>query len=243
MVMSAILADEDDLAKCPLSQTIGHALYFYLSVPGGKAVAKNAMLPDTLGTENFLKTANQLHLPGNEAMRLLDTFGLARQDSGTLPEFKRKMNQYKCNAKMMASEIEKEDDLVEAEKEGFGFYGAGGFFGDSLKTWYPSEKSPSMAAKVLRVYIDGKRTKISPVKTGDSKGKLEVDSLLPNSPNSKDVLSISELQERVKMLQMSEESDNVAWKPREPMPPTMASKEVLQQLFEESLARFGVKPV
>merc|ERR1719272_1792785 len=68
MVIGAILGDVDDKAGMPISQIIGHMLYFYKSRPLGDVVdaARKPlmpMLPDTLGSRAFMQTATKLTVP------------------------------------------------------------------------------------------------------------------------------------------------------------------------------------
>jgi hypothetical protein len=51
----------------------------------------------------------------------------------------------------MASEIDTTDKLFEANKDGYNSFGAGGFFGDSVKVWGESVNSNSMAVKAVKV--------------------------------------------------------------------------------------------
>merc|ERR1712151_1218027 len=94
------------------------------------------------------------------------------------------MKEFEFDGAMMASEIDIPRDLTTAKDAGMALFGAGGFFGDSEKVWDPEGKNISMAVKVLRVYVAGKRTSADPVKTGDDvpgaggEGKFEVDGLL-----------------------------------------------------------------
>jgi hypothetical protein len=93
----------------------------------------------------------------------------------------------------MASEIDTTDKLFEANKDGYNSFGAGGFFGDSIKVWGKSVNSNSMAVKAVKVtyrtdarvydysglpYVDGSTPRVVtgyPVKTGDPKTLLSVE--------------------------------------------------------------------
>jgi len=187
MVIGALLADLDDAVGCPLSSVVSHALYFYLSLPRGntKEPARKPLmpfLPDTLGTEAFMKTAAELVVPHgiqkNEP--LLDAFGTARHDSGDMATFKKVCQTFGFKGGFMASEIGSAEDLQQASNLNFVAMGAGGFFGDSETSWDSGSKSISMAAKMLRVYAGPElaRTSSHPMKTGDSTGKFEADGLL-----------------------------------------------------------------
>merc|ERR1712113_783236 len=114
----------------------------------------------------------------------MSVIGAARQDSGGISDFKELMDQFGYSGVLMASEIEKPDDLVCAQKSGYLLFGAGGFMGDSEAAHDSSKTNISMAVKVLRVHAGG--LDMFPVKTGetDSDGKIkadkfEVDGLLP----------------------------------------------------------------
>merc|ERR1712232_371953 len=176
----------------PLSQIIGHALYFYCSRPGGdvKADGRAAlmpMLPDTLGSRAFLKTAKFCSLPHgpHKGEPILNVIGAARQDSGGLDDFKKLMDEFDYKGALMASEIEVPADLRTAKEVGFKLFGAGGYMGDSEKAWDESKANISMAVKVLRVYVGGERSVYTPVKTGEcsnegkiKEGKFEADGTL-----------------------------------------------------------------
>merc|ERR1719502_1264414 len=96
MVLGALLGDIDDQAGMPLSQIVGHALYFYKSRPQGdvRDAARKPlmpMLPDTLGTKAFMAAAAKLKVPAGPMKddAILNIFGAARQDSGGLDGFKK----------------------------------------------------------------------------------------------------------------------------------------------------------
>jgi len=186
MVMGAVMSALDDKAGMPVSQIVGHMAYFFLSVPRGDVRAKMPMLPDTLGTMAFLKTASDLTIPfgPHKGKPVLSVIGMGRQDSGSLAGFKDICGQFdQFTGGIMASEIEVPDNLVTAAELGYAAFGAGGFFGDSQKAWNSKAHNISMAIKVLRVHTsDGTRTASDPVKTGDKdgdgEGKFEADGLL-----------------------------------------------------------------
>jgi hypothetical protein len=235
MVIGACLGEVDDKAGMPLSQIIGHMLYFYRSRPLGDVAAAPQpgrrswmpMLPDTLGTKAFMKTASKLKVPHgvHKGQGILEVIGAARQDSGSLEGFKKLMEEYGYNGGLMASEIETADDLQTAAKNGYRFFGAGGFMGDSEKAWDKSKNNISMACKVLRVYVgpEGSRKKVetrySPVKTGETsdgvikEGKFEADGTLTAE-------QLSEIRERAQVLATAE--------------PKLSDDE-LQALFEQTL--------
>ena len=208
MVLSTLLPDID--TTYPLTQLVGHYLYYLKSLPGGFIENKSIMpmLPDTLGTESFVRVASLINVPikhklnynstknnriNGTQIRFLDIIGSARQDSGRLEDFVKIMDKYKFQGSIMASEIDDFGTLVEVSmiKRSNGDYayktfGAGGFFGDSEAAWNKSIKNISMAVKAVRVFVDFKETKVKPIKLGDSNdlGKLEVNGLL-NNVNSK----------------------------------------------------------
>merc|ERR1719215_384558 len=102
----------------PLAQVIGHMLYFFKSRPLGdvKDAARKAlmpMLPDTLGTIAFMRTASKLKIPCgvHKGDPVMSVIGAARQDSGGLDGFKKIMDKYDFKGALMASEIETGDDL------------------------------------------------------------------------------------------------------------------------------------
>lgn len=187
MTLSAVLGEIDDRVGMPLSQVVGHMAYFFLSSPNGdvqdaKRQALMPMLPDTLGTSAFMETASLLTVPWgpHKGQPVLSIIGAARQDSGTLKDFRDLMTKYKFDGGIMASEIEKADDLFTAHELGYTLYGAGGFFGDSEHAWDKATQNISMAVKVLRVHINGALSAYYPVKTGDdaSGSKFEADGTL-----------------------------------------------------------------
>merc|ERR1712187_143082 len=101
---------------------------------------------------------------------------------------------------LMASEIETEQDL----------FGAGGFMGDSEKAWDKSKANISMASKVLRVHINGKLSRFTPVKTGETsdegqikEGKFEADGTLSTE-------ELRQVRHRAQRLATAEPQVNVA---------------------------------
>lgn len=216
MVLSAVLGGVDDAAGMPLSQLVGHMAYFYKSMPQGDVREAGRkmlmpMLPDTLGSLAFMKTAGHLSVPrGPHAGEpVLSVVGAARQDSGSLADFAKLMREHSFGGALMASEIEKADDLFTAAKEGYTLFGAGGFFGDSEHAWDPSVKNISMAVKVLRVYVDGALSEYYPAKTGDDPtgSKFEADGLL--SPEALEALKVrtQKIQEAEPKLEPAELQD------------------------------------
>lgn len=203
MVMSTLLPDIDDYTKYPLSQLVSHYLYFLKSIPNGLIENKSLMpmLPDTLGTESFVRAASLIKIPeknmlndSNKKIKFLDIFGSARQDSGDLNSFVEIMNKYNFNGSIMASEIDNIETLEDASKIkksngefAYKLFGAGGFFGDSEAAWNKSKKNISMAVKPTRIFIDFNETNIKPVKLGNSNSsnKLEVNGLLSNEESNK----------------------------------------------------------
>ena len=170
------------------SQVLAHYMFYRLVHQG--FAGPMPMLPDTLGTLAFLKAAeNTLVTPmlngvpqTQHQQPLLSLLQSARQDSGLLEEFKKMLEAYPdFKGSMMASEIYKLAALEKASVEGYASFGAGGFMGDSETVWpvttYPF--SVSMAVKPVRVYVNGKRTAVQPVKLGDGEGKATCDTTLP----------------------------------------------------------------
>jgi len=193
MVIGALLGAADDEAGMPVSQVVGHLLYFFKSLPQGDvrdASRKSLMpmLPDTLGSRAFMRVASMLTVPTgpHTGEPVLSIIGAARQDSGSLEAFKQLMDEFGFTGALMASEIEVPHDLKVAAGVGYKLFGAGGFMGDSEKAWDESKANISMAVKVLRVYLNGERCASPPVKTGETsdsgkikEGKFEADGTLP----------------------------------------------------------------
>jgi nicotinic acid phosphoribosyltransferase len=195
MVTSALFPELDqNPLHLPITQVLGHYLYYKLA--WSKTGGPMPMLPDTLGTPAFLKTASYIHVDGAP---FLEKITFARQDSGELEDFLENLGDYGKRAlPVMASEIDTTITLLEAAKLGYKTFGAGGFFGDSEKVW-GDKKTPSnsMAVKAVRVmyagqtdgsipYIkqDGTNVIGYPVKIGDpsdrtrpqlAQGKLSLD--------------------------------------------------------------------
>jgi nicotinic acid phosphoribosyltransferase len=121
------------------SQCLSH-YQFYRLVHKGFAVPM-PMLPDTLGTQAFLKAAeNTIVTPmkngvsqEHQKCKLVELFDSARQDSGKIPDFKPTLGIYGYEKGMMASEISSCEDLMVAASQGFKTFGTGGFMGDSEK--------------------------------------------------------------------------------------------------------------
>jgi hypothetical protein len=153
-------------------------------------------LPDTVGTRAFLKAATFVKFRDTPLLQLI---GAARQDSGDLKDFIQNMTDFGYKGAIMASEIDTCLTLVKAADFGYSTFGAGGFFGDSIKVWsQPSTPANSMAVKAVRVLYDNAgglpvdgipyMEKLSgtmvigyPVKLGDAKtlSKLSIDKTLP----------------------------------------------------------------
>jgi nicotinic acid phosphoribosyltransferase len=170
------------------SQVLAHYMFYRLVHQG--FAGPMPMLPDTLGTPAFLKAANNtLVTPMLNGVPQIDhqepflkRINSARQDSGTIEGFKKMLEAYPdYKGSMMASEIDKCAALEEARKEGYTTFGTGGFMGDSETAWPVTEDpfSASMAVKAVRVYVDGVRTAVQPVKLGDGEGKETCDATLP----------------------------------------------------------------
>ena len=156
------------------------------------------MLPDTLGTEAFMKAAAafMVHpvidgkLDTTKFVSLLSLITSARQDSGKLGDFRQILENYGCKCSLFASEIDELKTLLEAYSLGYKFFGAGGAMGDSEKVWnVTGEKafSASMAVKIIRMWLLDPTTGSwvrcrSPVKLGDGNDPVKVttDPLLPH---------------------------------------------------------------
>lgn len=188
---------DETLELLPLTQVLGHYLYYTKVLPktGAVDVPTNPMpmLPDTLGTRAFMKAASYVQLQGRP---FLEKILSARQDSGTLKDFADNMDDFKYDKSMMASEIEYTKDLFNAASLGYTNFGAGGFYGDSAKVWDDPDLV-SMAVKAVKVmynepddrliseYVNNtqkycyitvtEKNKITgyPVKTGDPKGRTD----------------------------------------------------------------------
>ena len=193
-----------DLTKVPYSQVLSHYLYYLLTWK--KTGGLMPMLPDTLGTRPFLLAARQLVM--SDQTPFLNLITSARQDSGQLDAFIQNMKDFGYIGKpspstIMASEIDTTATLLEAAGLGYQFFGAGGFYGDSVKVWDDETiSSNSMAVKAVRVSFTASSDMLSsvdvspiinihgnivtgyPVKIGDTtpgdegepkKGKLSID--------------------------------------------------------------------
>jgi nicotinic acid phosphoribosyltransferase len=179
----------------PLSATLSAYLYYLTAHRGG--AGPMPMLPDTLGTESFLKAAAafMVHpiidgkIDTTQWVTLLSLMTSARQDSGKLQTFREILEKYGCKCGLFASEIDELKTLLEARDLGYKFFGAGGALGDSEKVWdVTGEKafSASMAVKIVRMWLLDPTTGSwvrcrSPVKLGDGEdpAKVTADSLLP----------------------------------------------------------------
>lgn len=136
------------------------------------------MLPDTLGSRAFMKAAASIWVHRMEngvcrddeaPVRLLSLMTSARQDSGSLSEFKEVIWAFRRAVRvlvltrflqiladykeltseklgMMASEIDDKDSLQSAYSLGYKTYGTGGFMGDSEKVWPVTETKFSASA-------------------------------------------------------------------------------------------------
>jgi hypothetical protein len=148
--------------KLPVSQLIGHYLYYKHSYKAGPM----PMLPDTLGSRAFCmgafnskvnKKKGDIRLMikptgKDDTWKLLDIINSARQDSGELDNFLQNMTDFGYNHPSMASEIDTCGTLRDAVRLGYKSFGAGGFFGDSAKVWDDKTiSSNSMAVKAVRV--------------------------------------------------------------------------------------------
>lgn len=185
MVLSSIYPelDKDNLV---LTQVLGHYLYYKLTHQ--TSPAPMPMLPDTLGTESFLRAANVILSLSNDKKKnvpFLQLIGSARQDSGELPAFLERVSKYDYRLGKMASEIDKLSDFNEAQRLGYGLAGVGGCLGDTEKVWNVTggrSFTASMAVKAVRVFLNGNLHEYSnPVKTGDGHDAAKVtgDTTLP----------------------------------------------------------------
>ena len=179
----------------PLSACISTYLYYLTAHKGG--AGPMPMLPDTLGTESFLKAAAafMVHpikdgkIDTTQWVTLLSLMTSARQDSGKLKTFREILEKYDCKCSLFASEIDELKTLLEARDLGYKFFGGGGALGDSEKVWdVTGEKafSASMAVKIVRMWLLDPTTGSwvrcrSPVKLGDGEdpAKVTADSRLP----------------------------------------------------------------
>jgi nicotinic acid phosphoribosyltransferase len=195
MVISALIPQVDK--NYPLTQIIGHYLYYYTSPEG----SPSPMLPDTLSTRAFMEIASLINVKDKITLLerpFLSIINSARQDSGEMKDFAKILKTYKPSLNnlkkdydftnnIMASEIENTEDLRTAfNHPQYKTFGAGGFFGDSEKALYTNTENISMAVKAVRVYINGEiafentEFETYPAKTGNSNSnsKLEVNTLL-----------------------------------------------------------------
>jgi ubiquitin len=177
--------------RIPYSQALVHYMFYKLVHQGYTGAMP--MLPDTLGTAAFLKAAEACRVtpmlrgkPQHDVAKvpLLSLITSGRQDSGRLDNFKSLVGLYPdFKGSMMASEIDTKEDLLEAASQGYASFGAGGFMGDSEKVWNVNadKLSASMAVKVIRVFVNGERTSVQPVKLGDGDddAKVTCDTVLP----------------------------------------------------------------
>lgn len=175
--------------RLPLSQALAHYMYYRLVHQGGPAPMP--MLPDTLGSPAFMKAAasvwvhrmeNGKTLTDEPPVRLLSLITSARQDSGSLSDFKRCVELFRIagltnqGLGMMASEIDAKDSLEKAHELGYNTYGTGGFMGDSEKVWPVTETkfSASMAAKAVRAWVGQEKCETNPIKLGDAIDTVKV---------------------------------------------------------------------
>jgi len=172
------------------SQVLAHYKYYRLVHQGFGGPMP--MLPDTLGTHAFMKAAENTivttmlnGVPQPHQCGFLTCLNSARQDSGLIEDFRKTLDEYPdYKGGMMASEISSRADLMKAKDEGYTSFGAGGFMGDSEIVWRVTTGSDkfgvSMAVKPARVYVNGVRTTVQPVKLGDGdSGKATCDTTLP----------------------------------------------------------------
>ncbi len=176
--------------RIPFSQVLAHYVYYRLVHQGFGTPMP--MLPDTLGTNAFLKAAENAQITPmvngvlqSKGVFLVDVLTSARQDSGTIEWFSKTLADYPAyKGGKMASEISSCADLERARDADYASFGAGGFMGDSESVWKitdePNKFSVNMAVKPVRVFVNGVRTIVQPVKLGDGdSGKATCDSTLP----------------------------------------------------------------
>ena len=179
----------------PLSQVLGHLLYYrYCNVRQGKS-NKAPGLTDTLGSQAFFASVNVIFMPETGKTFLEECIGSFRQDSGTLEGFIEILDLYNSNLPVMASEISTREDILKAllirsRVDGrftYTLYGAGGFHGDNPKVCGDDEFYMAMAVKIVRCFIiDSETNTIEsityPVKLGDTvpgkPGKVSIDGTL-----------------------------------------------------------------
>ena len=211
MVYGCLLGDYDNQTNTSLSQIFSHMLYYKY---GGNPVSKfMTILPDTIGTNAFLKAANLISIPEDimtsknlTSNRILDNVMLVRQDSGKMDGFIRILQESVHDPvtkfSIMASEIDTVDDLKKAAILGYKSIGAGGFFGDRdanglLNNELPKKiRTNSMAVKVLRVWIKGTASQYNPVKLGDylNTGKQKKGSTELVTCNNLDITDLSKFE-------------------------------------------------
>jgi hypothetical protein len=198
----------------PLSQILGHLLYYmYCNVRKGKSM-KIPMLPDTWWTILFLAAGSVIIMPQTGKTFLDECIGSARQDSGTLEGFVEFLDAYNLKVPSMASEISTREDILNAlhirspvdGRFPYTLIGAGGYFGDSPKVCGDNEFYMSMAVKIVRCFIINTETnKIEsityPVKLGDpvpgKPGKVSIDGTLGTEEREAIVQNVIRIKEFV----------------------------------------------
>jgi nicotinic acid phosphoribosyltransferase len=228
------------------SQILGHLLYKKLSA----GPTPTPMLTDTVGTRNFLVTAVALKDSNNDNKPALCSFASARQDSGKLADYAKMMNHFVTLASckpppmLMASEIDNRDeDFIEAIKQGYVLAGVGGALGDSEKIesmkilgeeWSKENMghfAASEAAKIARVWSGLGNTGYT-LKTGDGTGKVTIDDKAEQGVKT-------ELEERAAIFQKLHKEALEALKHGEPAlldlsEPVLATKQgILNRLLGE----------
>lgn len=223
IVGSALLPHLDkNKYTVPISQIVVHYLYYMLVWKIIKDPFKGpmSMLSDTTGTRTFMKAANLITIRvGDSSVPIIKIIQNARQDSGSLVDFKTNMinfNYLQHNGKpnmvggmptsLMASEIDNTAKFWEAFTLGYSSIGAGGFYGDTESVWGQNVPSNSMAVKAVKVeyvsdldYHDMPEINVSqapviaayPVKTGDPDSLLNT--TLPSKLSLDKDLSAGEL--------------------------------------------------
>jgi hypothetical protein len=197
MTLNVLYPELDDTSAGFVgSQILGHLLYKRLSAGEGQITP---MLTDTVGTYSFLDTALKLIDPSTNKPALC-SFGAARQDSGKLKDYALMMKHFvglaqcKNQPGFMASEVDKPEDFVEAQDNGYALSGVGGLLGDSEKTeaekilgaTFDKKKKghfcAAMAVKVARAW-SGNGVSGYTLKTGDGTGKVTIDDKAPTDVN------------------------------------------------------------
>lgn len=163
-------------------QIAGHYLYWLNHISGTKTPF--LALPDTFGTECFLKVGKRIYvkLPDGQIVPFLSLIDGFRQDSGSISEFVELVRSVIPTAKVLASEIGSLADLEEAVRAGCFALGKGGFCGDSEKAFekflrevFPSLQFISSIEFACKIGQVGDNCNVG--KYGDSVGKRKGNTL------------------------------------------------------------------